>query len=80
MAQSSGKMKSTSRQGAGGTQTLSFTVETSAGPPPVEETFVCDADFFADAKDYLGKQVVVTYTVNPAGPPNTCSGLKGSAP
>lgn len=77
MAQASGKMKHTSRQGAAGSQTLTFTIETSAGPPPVEETFTCDADYFNDAKDYLGRQVVVTYT---QGPPNTCTGLKGTAP
>lgn len=80
MASTTGKMVATSRQGSGGTQTLTFTVETDPGPPPILVSFSCEADYFADAKDYLGKTVTVTHTPNPLGGFDNVTGLKGNAP
>lgn len=80
MAQTTGKVTATSRQGTGGSQTMTMTVKSDPDPPGTLVTFSCDAEYFADAKDYLGKAVVVTHTTNPAGGFDTVTGLKGTSP
>lgn len=76
MATKTGKIKSTNRQGTGATQTRSFTLTTDPNPPGAEIVFTCDEDYYDDAVAAGSRQVEVTYTPNPAGPPETCSGLK----
>jgi hypothetical protein len=57
-----------------------MTIKTDPDPPGTLVTFDCDGEFFDDAKDYLGKQVDVTYTPAPTGPGGTVTGLKGTSP
>ena len=80
MATTTGKVTATSRQGTGGSQTTTMTVKSDPDPPGTLVTFVCDADYFADAKDYLGKSVIVTHTANPLGGSDVVTGLKGTSP
>ncbi len=81
MAQTTGKMQSTSRQVAGGVTTFTITVKSDPDPPGALVDFLCSEAFFDDAKDYLGKPVVITAGDPPGGGvPATVTGMKGSAP
>ena len=79
MATTTGKVTGASRQGTGSAQTRTVTIETSAGPPPVEVVFSdVDEDFYRDATAFVGKTAIVTYTPSPSDPATgTVTGIKG---
>ena len=82
MAQKTGTIKSCSRQGSGGTQTLQViltVMEANPSPPPpelpVDYEFIPDENYYDDAVGADSRQVTITYDGS-ASPPQNIDGLK----